>query len=137
MASPVGNRLADVNLASAETLNFGPNGWTMSDEETNAALSATLAAVEGCQHFLRQVIVSFAAAPAAACTLTVTLGSLTFNVQFATTCPTVNVITFPGPGLQAGINAAIALDVTSPGNIKATMVGIGYSTPNRTTVSVS
>lgn len=126
--------LGKVQNTPAEALAFGPNNWTYADEETNAALAIAVAAVAGVQHFLRGFVLSFAAAPASACALTITDGSTVIaTIQIATTAPTVLPVNFPGPGLQATQGAALKLDLSSPGNIKATLVAIGYSSPDQTT----
>lgn len=134
MAAQTAITLAKVQNTPAEQLAFGQNNWTYADTETNAALSIVVAAVAGVQHFLRGFILSFAAAPASACTLTITDGSTVIaTIEFGTTCPTVNAITLPGPGLQATQGAALKLDLSSPGNIKATLVAIGASSPDQGT----
>lgn len=134
MAAQTPVTLGKVQNTPAEQLTFGPNNWTYADEETNGALSIVVAAVAGVQHYLRGFILSFDAAPATKCTLTITDGSTVLaTIQFATTCPTVNAITLPGPGLQATQGAALNLDLTTPGNIKATLVAIGSSSPDRGT----
>lgn len=134
MAAPTIITLGKVQNTAAEQLDFGANSWTYSDEETNGALQVVVAAVAGVQHFLRGFILSFDAAIATKCTLTITDGSTVIaTIQFATTAPTVNAITFPGPGLQATQGAALTIDVTGPGNIKATLCAIGMSSPDRGT----
>lgn len=126
--------LGKIPNTPAEQLAFGANKWAYADEETNAALAIVVAAVAGAQHYLRGFILSFSAAVATACTLTITDGSTVIaTIQFATTSPTVNPIFFPGPGLQATEGAALKLDLTTPGNVKATLVAIGFTSPDQTT----
>lgn len=138
MASPVCTTLGKVQNTPAEQLAFGPNNWEIHDTETNGACAATLVGVVGCQHFVRQVFVSFDAVPAAICILTVKSGSTDI-------CPPINigvgvigpvVITFP-VALQCTQGATLNVDLTSPGNIKATIGAIGFSSPDQTAYAAS
>lgn len=134
MAAQTAVTLGKNQNTPADILNFGPNNWTYADEETNGALAIVVAAVAGVQHYLTGLVLSFAAAPASACALTITDGSTVIaTIQIATTAPTVLPLTFPGPGLQATQGEALKLDLSSPGNIKATLVAIGKSSPDQTT----
>lgn len=140
MASPVAQKLGNVVNTAADKLQFGPNEWEIHDTETNAAVSATLAAVAGVQHFIRQIIVSFSAVPAAACTLTVSSASTQIypTVQIGVAVAGPVIIDLPAPGLQCAVGEALTLALTSPGNITATVGAIGYSSPGpQATVAAS
>lgn len=130
MATAVAQKLANVTKTSADQFEFGPNHWEIHDTETNGAVSSTLAGVAGVQHFLRQVIVSFSAVPAAACTLTITSASTVIYpvVQLGVAVAGPVVITFP-VALQCELGETLTLALSSPGNVTATVGAIGFSSP--------
>lgn len=133
MASPVIVTLAKNTKAAADALQYGLPGWTVTDTETNGALSAIVAANASGQHYALGVIVSFSAVPAAACTLTVKDGSTVIaTVQFGVAVAGPVAIAFPRP-LPGTINTAMEFALSSPGNITATVCGIGMSSPDQTT----
>lgn len=133
MAAPTIVTLAKSQKAAADQLQYGLPGWTYSDEETNGALSITVAAVANVQHYLTGILLSFAAAPASACTLTITDGStVLFTVQIGTTAPTVIPLTFQRP-IPAAVGAALKGDLSTPGNVKANLCLIGFSSPDQGT----
>lgn len=131
MATAVAQKLGNVVNTAADKLQFGPNEWEIHDTETNAAVSSTLAGVAGVQHFVRQVIVSFSAVPAAACTLTITSASTQIypTVQIGVAVAGPVIIPMPDPGLQCSLGETLTLALTSPGNVTATVGAIGYSSP--------
>lgn len=138
MASPVAVTLAKPTNVPAEAMDYGPNRWTIYDTETNAAVAATLAGVDGQQHFLREIIVSFSAVPAAACTLEIKSGStVLLPIQIGVAAAGPVVVEFPKAGLQCAIGAALSLELSSPGNVTASVVGIGFTAPDATTYAAS
>lgn len=136
MASPAVTTLAKVVNTAAEQLAFGPNDWAIWDTETDEATAASVAAVAGVQHFLRQIIVSTSAVPAAAISVTIKSGTTqiypTINIGVAQAGPTV--ITFP-VALQCAPGEALNIAATDPGNVTITVGGIGFSTPDQSTYS--
>jgi hypothetical protein len=130
MATAVATKLADCIRTAAEQQDFGPNHWTIYDAETNGAVSSTLAGVENVQHIVTQIIVSFSAVPAAACTLTITSASTQIYpaVHFGVTVAGPVVIGFPR-GLQCAVGETLTLALSSPGNVTASVGALGYSSP--------
>lgn len=130
MATAVAQKLADVVKTSAEQANFGPNHWVMYDAETNGAVSSTLVGVANVQHIVTQVVVSFSAVPAAACTLTITSASTQIYpiLHFGVTVAGPVVIDFPR-GLQCAVGETLTLALSSPGNVTATIGATGFSSP--------
>lgn len=133
MATQTPVTLSKSQKADAGQIDYGCPGWTYSDEETNAALSVVVTAVANVQHYLTQVILSFAAVPASACTLTVTDDSTVFlTVQIGVGVIGPVIIPFRRP-IPAAVGKALKGDLTSPGNIKANLCLIGFSSPDQGT----
>lgn len=124
--------LGFITAIPAERLAFGAPDWTLIDTATATALNAVLAAVQGVQHVLEHVTLSYSAATAVA-TLQVKDGSTVIWQAEIPAAAGPFIFDFSKCPLRATTGASLSVIVGSAGGaVVQTISAIGYSSQQLT-----